>query len=625
MSVIFTQMHRFGCKELRAMAADPLKLRAIANRPEEPEPPPGIRGRLGRARRVAIVAALAIAAALAAKAVFVALNYVLAEVSITITDVAGDRQRAALTRHLGGLYLSSVKWPSQPTRPPVRLTDLVRSGQMRIFACDDQTIKVTFRDRSERIAGDLIKRIQTDYIRNFQDRQDRQREHANRQADQQLTRDRELEKRYRDLQDRLAALVAQTSGQKPLDQSILSVGVKLESSLAELGDLSARLAEIRDQMYRTRAELRRPTVQIDPADLRRAAMRDKLFAGDYRVLTVRHKMYLAAFREKLSAAENALSAVQKHLTALSAGMSRQLRLDLPTPLADNLLELNLAVELYRDQITSYRKRWETYRATMLEMVNDPEKADYDGIQTVLSKLRQDLAGRCGDLPKRMEALFGRLKSGVQGSARKPGGLSLATVRNIACSAVQYDLEQVVAAWNALTGHIDRMFPESNVKLRMLGKTCRSLQARLARTHRQISQRLERKAILAAKRRAQETLDGLESDFQQASAELTAGFEALTADHQILCKLTKTWPQWQQLNRQIDTVALELKSAGRIPPDTGPRFRNEQVTAGEIEIRHLNHAGLFGRYQNVSAGVVGLIVAVLCGHSLGLTSRRGRAR
>lgn len=592
------------------MAASQLKLRPILDTSETSVHPPSPPSTTTWIRRALPAAAVGIACAFACKAALVAARYVQAEGTLVIEAISADRQETILARHLGRLYLSSLAAPSSGPGRPANVVDLVAAGRLNIFAVDERTIKLTAQDRSEPAARQWVERIRNGYISAFKDLQERQVRRADQQSHERLTHHKQLRESHQQLQRQLSAFQTKTSKDKSLDQAIVSLGKKLDTSLTQMQALNERLIEIKDQMYRAEAELRRPTVHVDPGTLRRAAMTDKLFAGDHRMLTTKHARYVAAFKGQLTAADRALTAVRRHLRTISTAVSEQLELDLPAELADDLLELNLAAELYAGQLANYDQRWQRYQATMLDMLAEPQTADYDGMQTVLSSVRQDLIQRCGELPKQVQTLFDRLKAGPKGDARRPGGLSRATVRNIATSAIQYDLEQVLEAWRALVRGVDRLFPESNVTLRTLARVCRSLQTRLLSKERQIKQRLKREYLVAAKRRASERLSKLQSDFQRAGAELTVGFETLAVDQRVLCKLSATWPEWQRLARQMDVVRLDIRQTEASLAGQGVEVWSEQLTPAEVVVRRLSHAGIFGRHENTTTAGVGILLALL---------------
>jgi len=511
---------------------------------------------------------------------------------------------------LGRLYLGSIDLPTATGTLSTNVGDLIKRNQLRIFPIDPKTITIVAEAKTPEQAKNTVQSIQARHLQEFREAQARQTKQATQQHRRQISDQQHLQKQYKEAKRKLAEFTAREVREKTLDTAVLALGRKIEKSLGRVQKINEKLATISDRMTRAELEARRPTIRIDPDALRNAQSADPLFSGDLRALKGKHTLYLEVFKQELQAAHKALVTLQKQLKNLWSSVSKQLLLDLPSGLADDLVELNQASELYQDRLEDYQRRWDNYCEKVLELLADPERADYDGVQTLLSQLRQDLEQRCGELPKHLQVLFDRLRRGPKGDARRPGGLSGVTVRNIASSAVQYDLERVLTTWRGLVRHVNRMFPEFNVQLRALGRACRDLQGRMLIQQRRVRQRLEHKYLLTAKRRAREQLLKLQSEFQQTGAELSALCEGLLADQRKLCKLTERWPQWQELYEQMHRLRLELQSSTAALGKAGVEYWSEELEITEPTTVQLSRAGFLADYENPASIAAGIATALL---------------
>jgi len=460
-------------------------------------------------------------------------------------------------------------------------------------------------------AKGLVEQIQRKYLADVAQHRAEQARHTEQALTAKRERHEALRRDYEEFLEKFKSFAGQEAPQGHLDEAVLAVAGRMSKSLGDARQRVDKLGLLRDKMFQTQAEIQSPSAKVDPGKLRQAEEADLRFSLDYKALRVRHQKYVAAFDEDFTAADEALRGVRKHLRKLTETLGKQLLLKLPDDLADDLTELNLATGLYDGQLASYQERWEQYRRTVLGMLERPERADYDGIQTLLSSLRQDLVQRSGELPKRLGGLFDRLRSGPKADAGKTGTLAMMTVRHVASTAVEYDLEQVLAAWRELTIHINRLFPEDNVQLRTLAYSCRNLQGRLVEREQDIRSRLEKETLAAARQAARLRLEQLQTEFHQAGVEAAALYEGLLTDQKKLCDLVERWPKWRELALDKEKRLSELAASARALEQAGVEYWPEELEAGPVvAVRSGRLAALAGWETPMSA-----IVALAAGFGM----------
>jgi len=533
-----------------------------------------------------------------AKLVLMKFRYTLARGEIRVRNLEGDQLKSAIGRHLANLSLSSVTVPSPKGYQSATLADLVQTGKLQLFASDDHTIAILAADRSAREAKGLIERIQASYA----EWSDRAKAQQSKQA-----ADEYQQKVF--IREKLQELTAQASTEGKLDEAIVVLGSKLQGALDQVQTQNERLAQIQEYIARAEAQISRPTIDISADMLHEAAMADPMYAGEYRSLQLRHKQYVSALAKEFSDSEAALQMLQSQLRSLSQTVSKQLMLDLPAGPADDLTELKLAADLYIARLTDCEKRWSQFREKIFDLMKGVGRADYDGVPTLLSQLRQDLNERSGDLPKQLNDLFVRLQTGPKADAREPGSLSSVAVRNVASSAAQYDLEQVLGAWKKLVWQVNRVFPEANMQLNTLSRFCRSVAGRLAYRERKVHEELERQLVLAAQQESRTKLEKLQSDFRQVSNDLASLHRSLMTDQRKICELSGKWPAWQELNRQMDKLSLELeRSTGDLAKEQAD-YWPEELTSTEVTTKIASRAGFLGTFENTTSVAAGLAMAL----------------
>ena len=306
-------------------------------------------------------------------------------------------------------------------------------------------------------------------------------------------------------------------------------------------------------------------------------------------------------------------------------------MQLPEDLSDDLLEMNLAVEKYEGQLAHFQQRWERYQAKLLELLAEPATADFDGVGTLLSQLRQDLLQRSAQLPAHLEGLYNQLRQGMAGNSNQPGKLSGLTARNVAASALASNLEQVQDAWRKVSFHLNRLFPDGNVRLLTLGRVCRSLQWRLNFRESRLKQMIEQQQLAAQRRETQGRLMGLQKDFEAASGSLVALYRQFAGDQRQLADLAHRWPQLQRLqeavrDNEVRQTAMEKELAGQTAAG-GP----EQLETRPVMVRTCSYAGINPRWESPISAFAGVVwhgrdlgrstAGGVCGRS---GQRRGRS-
>jgi hypothetical protein len=324
-------------------------------------------------------------------------------------------------------------------------------------------------------------------------------------------------------------------------------------------------------------------------------------------------MYLAAFRPEIQGLAESMQTLREHLQAVSKAISKQLELKLPSDLSDDLLEMSLAVEKYDGQLARFQERWARYSDKLLAMLANPAEADFDGAQTLLSQLRQDLVQRCSTLPTHLEGLArqlreGRSPEGQDGKNNKPGKLSNLTARNVADSAITGEVEQSVECWRELNYHMNRLFPDGNVTLLTLGRLCRSLQWRLNLRGGQLQQELEEQQIAAQKREAQIRLDSLQKDFEKTSADLTAAFKTFHDDEQKIADVSRRWPASEKAKNALARIATEMADLEMKLSPAGSAGTLETLEAMPVKVLEYTHAGFDARHENLWSIFFALLAA-----------------
>jgi hypothetical protein len=125
----------------------------------------------------------------------------------------------------------------------------------------------------------------------------------------------------------------------------------------------------------------------------------------------------------------------------------------------------------------------------------------------------------------------------------------------------------------------------------------------------VQEDLERQLVLAAQQESRTKLEKLQGDFRQVSDDLASLHQSLMADQRNICELTGKWPAWQELNRQMDKLSLELeRSPGDLAKDQGD-YWPEELTSTEVKTKSASRAGFLGTFENTTSVAIGLALAL----------------
>lgn len=416
---------------------------------------------------------------------------------------------------------------------------------------------------------------------------------------------KELQQEHERLKLEMTKLAHGLPQDKP-DQVLANVSEKIQGRIREAEGLIAKLDKINGEIGSLRDELVHPILKLDPQRWAEIKNSDRLYSGDFKVLKAKHGDYLAGLQADMAGLTGSLDQLRKLLQSLGEAITKQLQLQLPEDLSDDLLEMNLAVEKYEGQLARFQERWERYQAKLGELLSEPTQADFDGIGTLLSQLRQDLLQRAGRLPSHLEGLFGQLKQGAAG-----GNLSSLTARQVASSAFSANMEQIQDTWRKLAFHLNRLFPDGNVRLMTMGRVCRSLQWRLNFREKQLKQIVEQQLLTSQKREAQAKLVVLQKDFEQTSGRLITLYRQFATDQRQLTDLVKRWPELQKLQDALH--ATERKMAG-MEKDLGAANTTfapgpEQLEVRPVIVRAASRLGLDPKWESLWSALLAAIGAL----------------
>ncbi len=496
-------------------------------------------------------AILGCALGIASKLILVSGRYYQAEGVVEITGVKGAERYDALRRNLAGLMTFSRK-----IRNTVTVNELMKQGKLNIFVSKDKdiTLKLIGEDKSN--LRNITEFILAEYIADFSARQKLAKSQLSAQQANSAKEYQTLREKYASLNSRLSKATNSLTNNQ-LDQAIVAICATMKSKIDKSAGIVNSLSNINSELTQARGELLNPIVRIDPERLARAEKNDRSYTGDYNLLKLRHQTYLYYLKKEMSGLRDGLTKLRSHLQSISRHVGKHLTGSVPADLADDILELNLAAELYDGKISRFENKCNRYWDKILQMLSDPEKADFAGTATLLSQLRQDLFTRCGDLPKQLRGLYEKLYRGRGKSAKRRSILSGTVARNIVSSAVVHDLDESLQMWNKIVFHLNRHFADGNVRLKTIGRMCRAMQSRIKLRKRKIIQKIERKQLAEKKRKLRKKISQLQIAFEQKSKTLIAAYKGLRTDQQKLAKIGKSWPEWQNLTKSINDTKYQL--------------------------------------------------------------------
>jgi hypothetical protein len=554
--------------------------------------PPERRPFAGCNKKVLLALAIGVGIGLLVKLHFVSTRYYQAEGRIAIENVSEAGRSSAMKHHLANLQNGN----------DATLMELMKKGVASVFALDEQTISVRVSDRDVLRAYSLARGMTQNYVTSVVEKQTIQsRQMTGDQAKLltvygKLQGDREtLKKQADEIKTKLP------SGE--LGEYLGKMSGQMQARIGASNSLVDRMNQINIDINHYRGEVVHPTISVDQARLDAMKNADRRYHGDYVLLAGKHEAYVGNLKTEMDAMEQSLGELRGHLSAISAATTKQLELKLPSDLSDDLLEMNLAVEKYDGQIAHFSERWTRYREKLIELIGAPASADFDGLQTLLSQLRQDLQQRCASMPTHLDGLYRQVQQGQQGKS----GMSGVTARNVASSAVAGEIENGLESWRQVTLHMNRMFPDGNVNLLTLGRLCRSVQWRLNFREKQIRQDLEEQQIAACKREAQLKVDSLQKEFETTSGKLVGAFGEFSKDQQTMVQISKEWPRLEKVQQAMGLIDREMASIeGELNSDPAKRISQEKIEALPVLTRECNYAGISTGAENKWAGMLGLI-------------------
>ena len=461
-----------------------------------------------------------------------------------------------------------------------------------------------------------MKFVTESYISEATDRRRQQLENLNRQQQIALAKYRKLQQQHKTVQEKLKKFTQSIATGK-FDSAILKYTESLGKDIAVSEKYVGQLEELNKKLSQVRAEIRNPTIEIDPDKLERARKANRAYMGDYNMLRLKHRAYLYYFRKEASQFMSSLDQLRSALQKLNDSISKRLDMDLPSGLTDDLLELNLAAELYDGKLARFQSRWKRYYDKLSELIDDPLKADFSSVTTVLSQLRQDLLKGAGQLPVKLNQLSEKLQ---KGNIKRKSGLSKILIRNVARSSVAPQLDRCIELWNQTIFHLNSLFPDGNIHLKTFSRVCSRLQMRLKLTDRNIKYRLEQEQLAQKKRQLQRQLVQLQLEFQQNAQMLIDTYQKIAQSQSALAKLGQWWPEWEKLkltaiNAKGALVLMErqLKQKNISPPTP------EHLKAGPVLVTARNRFGIKAENEFYVSLLTGLIAAgVILAIQLGFT-------
>ncbi len=552
--------------------------------------------------------ALAIALGLICKMMLAYGRFFQGATSIEIKNVSEKDSKYSITRHLANLQLFDKNFVLPGNKNAIKVAELIKTGDIRIVPTDNHTISIFATGEDKIFVRNILKFITESYISDVKEKQQKQLENISRQQKHKIEQFQKLNQQYKAIQEKLANL-SRLIDNEHFDKAISKYIAIMQKDIKLSEQYVNKLSELNQKISQVRAELRNPTIQIAPDKLEKARKENRMYMGDYNMLKLKHQAYIYYFKKEANQLSQSISSLRKALQKLSENVSKRLDMDLPAELTDDLLELNLAAELYEGKLTRFQERWTRYFNKLTEIIADPRQADFSSLITVLSQLRQDLRKGLGQLPTKLYNLSQKLQRG--GNIRKKSGLSKILIRNIARSNLTPQLDRCIELWNKTLFHLNRLFPDENIRLKTLARICSRLQSRLKITDKNIKYKLEQKQLIRKKRLLQRQLVQLQLEFEQTSRALIGTYEKLSTSQTKLAKLGKAWPKWEKLKLASINIESQLKLASKqIKNENISNLSSEHLKAGPILITARNRFGLKPENELMISIISGLITFIL---------------
>ncbi len=583
----FLKMSSLPAKKLRLHAAPDLE--ATGNRVLERQVSSPLKTYL-------LILVIGITAGLVVKGFCLLMRDYQAEGRIAIAGVDGESVPSAMRKHLSGLLTSDLTFnPGDNPEAKISIQDLTRNGRLSIFPSDKQTISLLVTGPSRDGARKLAEDITCTYVAYVTGSQNARSSKMTGQREKLFASYKQLHQEHEKLKLQLTKL-AEGLPQDKLDQILTSTSQRMQDRIKGAEELIGRLDKINGEIAAMREELVHPTLRLDPQRWDEVRKADRLYSGDFNVLKNKHTEYMSILQKDIRGLSGALELMRRLLGTLGESINKQVQMKLPEDLSDDLLELNLAVEKYEGQLAHFQDRWERYQAKIVELLSNPVDADFGGIGTLLSQLRQDLMNRCSRLPEHLTGLFNQVRQGSPGT----GGLSSLTPRQVASSELSKDIEQIVDTWRTLTFHLNRLFADAkgNAHLVTLGRVCRSLQWRLSFREKQLRQILEQQMMASQRREVQNRLAQLQKDFEQTSAKLIAVYRQFAGDQQQLAEVSKRWPESQKLQETVRHVEQQMAGLEKEMDHTNNMVGPEQLEVKYPIVRAHSRLGIDPRWETM---------------------------
>jgi hypothetical protein len=562
----------------------------------------------GKGKKILIALIIGLITALLTKAHFATSRFYRAEGRIAIHGLTEANRKHVLERHLFALQTGSLQISPEDPKITLSLRDFVTQGKISIFPSGQDTISLLVTDSDRRNARLLANQFTQNYVAKIIAEQNAMGQKLNDDQAKLLAKYQSLQKNHAELKSQIDKLTA-TLPTETMDIYLSQMADALETKLRSASDLLEKLNQINANILHYRGEIVHPTITLDRNRLTQIKNADRRYNGDYNLLSGRHTMYLATLKPEIQGLTASMQALRENLQAVLKAIAKQLELKLPADLSDDLLEMSLAVEKYEGQLARFQERWTRYSEKLLAMLASPAEADFDGTQTLLSQLRQDLVQRCSTLPNHLTGLARQLREG-RSQEGKPGTLSNLTARNVADSAITGELEAAMDNWRKVNYHLNRLFPDGNVTLLTLGRICRSLQWRLNLRASQLQQELEEQQIAAQKREAQVQLDLLQKEFQKTSSRLTDAFKSFHNDEQKIADVSRRWPEADKAKNTLAKIATEMAELEMKLSTADKTSSLETLETLPVIVQGYTHAGFDTQHENGWAFFLAILATIL---------------
>ena len=535
-----------------------------------------------------------------------------------------SQAREALAGHLLGLESRQPAWSTAKTTPATDQTD--RNAARPGWATLADKYSVVCR-ASINPAGVILEitgpvnhsrnlaAIQQGYIAQFNAYQKQALDDVGPQQDQLLQRKGQLQSQLSHVSRQMDLLLEQFNTSELTDaigRQISGLEALQQTGLSHRDDLN-RLAS---DLQAVSAELADPAATIGPQTLLKACLADKRFAADFRELKYRHKAYINNLQGQMGGLLRQLVRLRGHLGKVSAAIARQLSLDLPEALADDLLQLNTACKLHETELASFEQRWLKHSDQVLKILDDPLDADIDAAQSILGQLQVQFDQRSGQLAQQLGQL--RTKLTQPPGTTSPGSLASLTVRAVAGSALTAELEAGLRRYDRLKWYLQRACGQDNFELLTLGRVVRALQWRARARREQIHKYLRQQAQKLARQEAQIKLARLQTEYRDLTQVVLGHTDKILTSQQGVLELYRAYPKWCTLNdqarqkrSQLDLINGQISSLSQ-----GQTLAPETLAADAIESRVTDRAVV----QPILRWALALLACV-GGYALGLFGTR----